>query len=48
MKRYLIIFISQGEFYLELIMANNIVQALDKFEQECIGHEEIYSISLAR
>lgn len=44
MKRYLIIYVFDGEFMIELIKADSIYKALEEFENSEIRFHEIHSI----
>jgi hypothetical protein len=47
MKLYLIIFLTEGEFATENVMAENIASAYSAFMNRNIQHDEVYSISRA-
>lgn len=52
MKRYLVIYLIDGDFSHLLVMADSLEQALEGFKKHYEGHpqhiDEIYSITLAR
>ncbi len=47
MKRYLVVFINDGQFQIDMVMANNIIEALSNFKSSGLMYEEIYSIARA-
>lgn len=47
MNRYLIVFIKDGEFAVDTVMANNITRALEIFKAARLEYEEIYSVTRA-
>jgi len=47
MKRYLVVFITDGQFMCEIVSAKNLEDALGKFINGPLAYNEIYSITLA-
>lgn len=47
MNRYLVIFITDGEFAAQTVMADDIFKAINAFFALNMQYEEIYSISRA-
>lgn len=47
MKRYLVVFITDGQFTVEAVMADHLQHALERFVTGPLLYDEIYSITLA-
>jgi hypothetical protein len=45
MKKYLVTYIAEDQFLCELIEANDILSALQKFVHGPLGYDSIYSIT---
>ena len=44
MKRYVVLFLNEGEIHTEVVVANNFVEAYNCFMSRSIQHDEVYSI----
>lgn len=48
MTRFLVVFLSEGQFLTETVVANSIMEALTRFITGPMQHDEVYSITVAK